>query len=213
MKTNAELKFEEIIKTCFHEELKPLGFKKKSNNFYKGLSEFGHIINIQKTMFGSKDRISFTVNTGLFSNVFWKARFNFKNESNPPKYPTEPVCVVRKRIGQFLDGNDKWYEIEENTDTTKIKHELVHVLKTKILPFFSKVDNDFNLIDFLENEYKDYDVNLLKFIMYGEYRMISKLEKLYPEYIDQSPEVHKKGINKLAEKYGIKNKNGLQHRL
>ena len=33
MKTPTEVKFDKIVKVGFHEVLKPLGFKKKGNNF------------------------------------------------------------------------------------------------------------------------------------------------------------------------------------
>ncbi|WP_409050306.1 DUF4304 domain-containing protein [Sphingobacterium sp. 2149] len=49
MKTETQEKFDRIIKESFIEILKPLGFKKKANNFYLPLEKIGHIINIQKS--------------------------------------------------------------------------------------------------------------------------------------------------------------------
>ncbi|WP_416171449.1 DUF4304 domain-containing protein [Algoriphagus boritolerans] len=48
MKTGTEIKFNKVIKDGFHDVLKPLGFKKKANNFYLQRQELGQIINIQK---------------------------------------------------------------------------------------------------------------------------------------------------------------------
>jgi hypothetical protein len=66
MKTISELKFDKIIKDGFHEILKPLGFKKKANNFYLKLDTLGQIINVQKSAWGNKNNIDFTINTGIF---------------------------------------------------------------------------------------------------------------------------------------------------
>ena len=49
MKTISEIKFDKVIKDGFHEILKPLGFKKKANNFYLKLDTIGQIINVQKS--------------------------------------------------------------------------------------------------------------------------------------------------------------------
>jgi hypothetical protein len=67
MKTISEIKFDKVIKDGFHEILKSLGFKKKANNFYLKLDTIGQIINVQKSAFGNKDCISFTINTGILS--------------------------------------------------------------------------------------------------------------------------------------------------
>lgn len=73
MKTLTEKKFDRVIKEGFHEVLKPLGFKKKANNFYLQRQDLGQIINIQKSGYFSKDHISFTINTGLFLPEYWRA--------------------------------------------------------------------------------------------------------------------------------------------
>lgn len=203
MKTQAEQKFHEIIKTCFHEKLKPLKFKKKANNFYRDLGELGQIINIQKSMFRSKEEISFTVNIGIFSPLFWNAEYNHQNEQ-PPIYPTESVCAIRKRIGKFLQGKDTWYELNKTTNTEPIQTEILQTLEKKILPFLEKVNNNEKLIKYLENEYQNYNKNYLRFILYGELKQTNKLKKLYPTLIKECTKNQIKHIQEKANKYGIK---------
>lgn len=53
MKTETQEKFEKIIKQGFQEILKPLGFKKKANNFYIELEELGQIIKRPKKCLGN----------------------------------------------------------------------------------------------------------------------------------------------------------------
>ena len=100
MKSEIEQEFETIIKNCFQTVLKPLGFKKKGNNFYRKLQDLGQIVNVQKSKFNSKEHISFTINTGLFIPEFWLIFYNYQGKS-VPDYPTEPECAIRQRIGKL----------------------------------------------------------------------------------------------------------------
>ncbi|WP_376785440.1 DUF4304 domain-containing protein [Sphingobacterium multivorum] len=58
MKPETQEKFDRIIKESFIEILKPLGFKKKTNNFYLQLEKIGHIINVQKSYYSTRDSSS-----------------------------------------------------------------------------------------------------------------------------------------------------------
>ena len=71
MKTKAEMKFDRLMKEGFHDLLKPLGFKKKASNFYLQTQDLGHIINIQKSSFYSKEKIHFAINIGIFLPQYW----------------------------------------------------------------------------------------------------------------------------------------------
>jgi hypothetical protein len=71
MKTVSEEKFDSLTKEC-HLILKPIGFNKKGNNFFLKRKGFGQHINFQKSRFGTKDNISFTINTGIFLPEYWR---------------------------------------------------------------------------------------------------------------------------------------------
>ena len=71
MKSESEQKFDTLMQAC-HLILKPLGFKKKGNNFFRKKDGFGQHINFQKSPFGTKDNISFTINTGVFLAEYWR---------------------------------------------------------------------------------------------------------------------------------------------
>ena len=131
MKTIAEEKFNQVVKYSFQEVLKPLGFKRKKNTFYKPYEGFGQIINLQKSIYNSKEHINFTVNIGLFLPEFYKVYMR----AEPPSFPSEPDCVVRQRAGWLLGGNDKWWDITGETDGAALSEELKRVVFQKILPF------------------------------------------------------------------------------
>ena len=70
MKTNTQIKFDTIVKGGFTPLLKPLSFKKKALNYYRQLSEVGHIINIQKDRYSHRNHIKFRINIGIFEPKF-----------------------------------------------------------------------------------------------------------------------------------------------
>ena len=93
MKSITETKFDKIVKLSFHETLKPLGFKKKGNNFYSQKNGIGHIINLQKNYYYSKDHIHFTINTGVFLPEYWLAVYNLFSKPDPAYRPSQNVFL------------------------------------------------------------------------------------------------------------------------
>ena len=166
MKTSSQIKFDRIIKEGFHEILKPLGFRKKANNYYLQLDSIGQIVNIQKSMFGNKDRIDFTINTGIFVPQYWLAYYNFHNKELPA-YPTEPECLIRKRIGEIQNKHDTWYQVNEHTK----EDELILIMKDNltqfILPYFDSLNSIDEVVEYMEDE-KMTDTPLAKLIIYAE---------------------------------------------
>lgn len=149
MKTETQEKFDRIIKESFIEILKPLGFKKKANNFYLPLEKIGHIINIQKSYYSTKDDIRFTINVGIFSPEYWLACFNYHNK-DVPAYPTEPECMIRERISSMRGLPDIWYNITTATDIEELIAEMKYNISSFILPFFEKLNTVQKLINELE---------------------------------------------------------------
>jgi hypothetical protein len=197
VKTAAELKFDRIIKEGFQEILKPLGFKKKGNNFYLQLSELGQIINIQKSIHYSKEQIHFTINTGLFIPEYWLTFYNF-HDGTLPKFPTEPECLVRKRIGELRNQKDTWYDITEATDENGMISEMKENLELFILPHFNRLKNRNEFLELIETE------NLLsgvfeKLIIYGEFKLFDKAQNEYDKLL-----MEKQNPNRLAslKEYG-----------
>jgi len=205
MKSEIEQEFETIIKNCFQTVLKPLGFKKKGNNFYRKLQDLGQIVNVQKSKFNSKEHISFTINTGLFIPEFWLIFYNYQGKS-VPDYPTEPECTIRQRIGKLKYNNlDKWFEIDNNSDFSKLNHELNDSVVNFIIPYFEKTKTKNNIIQLLQ----DKSVGLEKFtrlVIFGEYNELIKAQQEY-ENLKQDKYIfnnHKSTLKEYKEKYNLK---------
>lgn len=148
MKTPTQTKFDELVKLAFHEVLKPLGFKKKNNSFYKSLPELGHVINLQKSMESLGDHIRFTINTGIFLPEFWEEQYNFFGKPIPT-FPSEMDCAMRMRIGKLKGTQDLWFDVTEKTNLATMVTDMKTNLEAYILPHFQKIGSKTMLIDFI----------------------------------------------------------------
>ena len=180
MKAKAESIFDEMIKGCFHEKLKPLGFKKKASNFYLKLDDIGQIINIQKSSYGSKTDISFTINTGIFIPEYFLAYYTFASEV--PDYPIEPACAIRQRIGQLRSENDLWYTINDKTNQHSLMNQMHENLNHYILPYFSKIATREQVVSALDT-LKIIVPPLGKLMIYGELKEFELAKKEYEAII------------------------------
>ena len=165
MKSLVEVSFDSIVKLSFHNQLKPLGFRKKGNNFYSQENGIGHIINLQKSSYYSKDHIHFTINTGIFLPEFWNAFYNYFNKPIPD-FPTEPECILRRRIGQLKGESDIWYNITLQTNEEDLIKEMHSNLADFILPHFGKILSKDMLVNFLD-EHSELEFPE-KLIVFGE---------------------------------------------
>lgn len=202
MKTASEIKFDQIIKDGFHELLKPLGFKKKGTNFYLNLDSIGQIINVQKSTFGNKDNIRFTINTGIFVPEYWLAFYNF-SDKGIPDYPTEPECLIRKRIGRLRNQHDTWYDINERTDEQELIAEMRKNLTAFILPYFNRLNSTERMLQELDSD--DMMMTPLgKLIVYGEFKQFDKAKREYEELTNNKTNPHFVAtVIEYAQKYGL----------
>jgi len=203
MKTIAEAKFNNVVKLSFHETLKPLGFKKKGNNFYSQKNGVGHIINLQKSYYYSKDHIHFTINTGVFLPEYWLAFYNFFNKP-VPDYPTEAECILRMRIGSLRNENDKWYDITNDTDEYSLIKEMKENLNEYILPHFGQTLSKDMLVERLDQQTK-WTTPLEKLIVFGELGDKEKVKREFEKLITETTKNASflETVKGYGKKYGL----------
>ena len=92
--------------------------------------KIARIVNFQRSMYGTKDCISFTINLGLL-----------KEYSDRPISPKlkEWECPIRKRPASWTPKYpcDKWWDVTETTDLELLYQELRDLTKESIIPFFT----------------------------------------------------------------------------
>lgn len=202
MKTLTEFKFDQIIKNGFHDILKPIGFKKKAYNFYLRRQDIGQIVNIQKSSFYSKDRISFTINTGIFVPEYWAGLY-YNIGKELPIFPSEPECLIRQRIGQLRNQNDTWYDVDEKTDENDLIIEMRINLENYILPYFEQTKTKDGFLAMLDKN--ELPLNPLgKLVVYGELKQILRAKLEYDKLLKESTNSHFiKTVQEYGQKYGL----------
>ena len=199
MKTNTQIKFDTIVKEGFTPLLKPLSFKKKALNYYRQLSEVGHIINIQKDRYSHRNHIKFRINTGIFEPKFWAVRYDFKHTGQIPDYPTEPVCLIRKTINKLRGRNDLWYEVDENTNEQELIKRVQEDIQQYILPFFKQYDSVEKIFYSTDSIFPPFGA----LVFYGEHGYIEKAQKEYNELLKDVNPLAERTLKGYAKKYGL----------
>jgi hypothetical protein len=150
MFTDIQTNLKSIIKNSIHSQLKPIGFKKKGNNFYRRFQNFGQVINIQSDRYNTKEEGQFRINTGIFSDSYWLKFYNYKNVKNVPDFPKEYVCILRQTFGEITNRGDFWYELNRHEDSQSliVKNDFEKIL----IPYFENLKSELKILEVLETE-------------------------------------------------------------
>ena len=203
MKTDTQIKFDTIVKEGFTPLLKPLSFKKKALNYYRQLSEVGHIINIQKDRYSHRNHIKFRINIGIFEPKVWLVMYDFKHTGQVPDYPTEPVCLIRKTINDLRGRKDLWYEIHNYTDEQKLIKEIQEDIQQYILPFFDQLDSVEKILSALEKDSNLLGITFDLLIFYAEHGQKEKVQTVYNHLLQKVNPLAEPTLEGLAKKYGL----------
>jgi len=137
LKTDVQLRFDQLVTKLLWPAFKARGYKKTGNNFrYYDPLGWGKIVNIQKSAFGDRHAISFTVNTGLYvaeSDRQWTGRIAAERF-------LEPDCLLRARVGRLSgSGHDVWYELTEQTVPEVLYRQVEQDVITYVLPYLDRM--------------------------------------------------------------------------
>lgn len=84
--------------------LKPLGFKKSGNNYYREVGDIIQCLNLQQSIWNSAESKEFTLNLGLIHKKIFKET----STRDLPKFPKEYESQVRRRVSSLklikIDG-------------------------------------------------------------------------------------------------------------
>jgi hypothetical protein len=200
MKTPIEIEFDNILKESFNLILNPLGFKKRNNNYFLAKNDLGQIINIQKSKWSTKDKIQFTINTGIFIPEYWKLIYGYYVKEMP-KFPTEPECAIRKRIGVLRQKDDIWYDLDSNTDEKRLISIMKENLYDFILPYFDSLASIDKILDLLESGILSMHP-LDKIIFFGEFKRFNSAKIEYDKLVKEK--IVNSNVLQQIKEYGLK---------
>ncbi|GGG49625.1 DUF4304 domain-containing protein [Hymenobacter glacieicola] len=135
-KTESQLQFDKLVSEVIWPEFKQRGYHRAGNNFrYYDAAGWGKILNIQKSVFGDRNSISFTLNTGLYlpeAERLWMGR------TSDERF-LEPGCLIRKRIGRLKSSHNQWYELLEPSEFDQVLHSVEQDMSSYVLPYMDRV--------------------------------------------------------------------------
>jgi hypothetical protein len=172
-------KYNFLLKELY-KHVKPLGFKKKRDTFYLIKDNIG-IINFQKSIYSSNEKILFTCTLGVYSKSL--KIFDLRDVNSEPLISESHW---RRRIGFLMSHNsDYWWQLSGETKLDQLKEEVIHVVKNLAIPEIFKYLSDESLIEYwmkghgeglTEQQRYLYLIGLLKF--YNIVGLQSKIEEL-----------------------------------
>jgi Domain of unknown function (DUF4304) len=88
--------------------LKPLGFLRRGDVWNRLMDNLVEVVDVQF----SKNADSYTLNAGVLDKaahqIFW--------DEQPPEFVEQPQCTIGVRVGNLLDGKDKWWALDDTMD-------------------------------------------------------------------------------------------------
>jgi hypothetical protein len=104
-------------------ELAPIGFSREKTTWNREQHSLVEVIDIQTSKVGD----AVTMNVGVLSRPIYFACWGRDADA----FVEEPFCTVRARVGQLLDGKDRWWDVS----STGVADEMADCLGARILPF------------------------------------------------------------------------------
>jgi hypothetical protein len=109
------------------EFLKPLGFARHKAIWNRQADSFVDVIDIQTSKAGD----TMTINAGVLHPEVHRKCW----AAEPPAVIEEPLCTVRVRVGQLLDGKDLWWRI----DDVRTLGDVAEKVTAHVLPFLERM--------------------------------------------------------------------------
>ncbi len=119
--------------------LKPLGFLRRGDVWNRFTDNLVEVVDVQV----SSNADTYTLNAGVLDKavhkIFW--------DELPPEFIEQPQCTVGVRVGNLINGKDKWWALNEDTDN----EEQLKVSVAAILEFLRSSVSRQKMIGWLED--------------------------------------------------------------
>ena len=106
--------------------LVPLGFSRQKFTWNRRSASVVDVIDVQLSKAGD----SVTINTGVLDPEVYVALWG----SQPSEAVEQPTCTVGARIGELIDGRDKWWQLSEAATPA----DVAEAVATYVVPFLAR---------------------------------------------------------------------------
>lgn len=127
--------------------LKPFGYKKQGNSFYKEEAGNIGIINIQKSSKSNAEQAVFTLNLGISAGRI----LQFLHPEKTIKKPNLDDCSWALRIGDLVANHqDLWFSFHDEGSLKTVSNEVSTLLLQQVVPFIDNHLTDEKLLPLLQ---------------------------------------------------------------
>jgi hypothetical protein len=143
-----EPRLQSILRNAVTPLLKGQRFIKSRSIYTKALDGVTWVINVQRSIYNTKDQMSFTLNCGISVPGVMEIYAGRKQPS------IANVCIVSARIGMLAEQHlDTWWDMKPVEDSQDIDADIgidiAHRLAEHCLPFLERFQTVSDVIDFL----------------------------------------------------------------
>jgi Domain of unknown function (DUF4304) len=129
--------FDQMIKFVVRPALRDLGFKGSGTTFTWPSDKAIAHIGVQKSQFGDRHRVKFTLNVTVADVAAWElAR---EERLHLPKRPAPNTLygsfIWQRRVGELLpNGEDHWWYLDGDADVNVVGEDVVRTIETYVVP-------------------------------------------------------------------------------
>jgi hypothetical protein len=129
--------FDEMVKNVIRPRLREMGFRGSGTTFTWPSEETIAQIGMQKSQFGDRNHVKFTLNVTVANAAEWERQ----REAKPhlPKRPAPNTLygsfIWQRRVGKLMPrGEDRWWLLDGDSDVRALGEEVVQTIATYVLP-------------------------------------------------------------------------------
>lgn len=132
-KSPVQREFEDLIKKHLAPLFREHGFKRRGQTFARRWEAGWHVIQVQEHYRSSRDHIMFWINYAIRCDAH--AVFC---EDDPLKFPSEPLCEIRKRVALSGAQSETQWELWGDRRDIGVVGQVVAALTGSVLPWMDR---------------------------------------------------------------------------
>jgi uncharacterized protein DUF4304 len=131
---SAQQAFNDLLEDWIEPTLKASGFQRRGNRFYRDAGDSVQLVDFQRSMTSTHDRVRFTVNLGVESKRL-AAFFESRTARSKKRLPSVDNCHWKLRLDWLVpDPINEWFVLDGRSDVEQLGRQLLTYLRGYVLP-------------------------------------------------------------------------------
>lgn len=117
--------------------LNPLGFTRQKTTWNRSSAYVVDVIDVEISKAGDTT----TVNAGVLDTAAYMKLWG----DTPPTFVEGPMCTIRVRVGELIDGKDLWWQLNDSQVGVKVAQSVADC----VLPFIKRMRSRQDMVQWL----------------------------------------------------------------